>query len=58
MLCKEKDKAIATKINIIQSGEDGVVISNNDLAGKQIILAEQDILLTLLSGVSFNIKER
>ena len=49
---KENDKAIPTEINIIQSGEDGAVISNNDLAGKEIVVAKQDILLTLLSGAT------
>jgi len=54
---KDKDQAVAVKINIVQSGENGVVISNDDLAGKQIILAKQDILLTLLSGTSIKLKE-
>jgi selenophosphate synthetase-related protein len=49
---KENDKAIPTEINIIQSGEDGAVISNNELAGKEILVAKQDILLTLLSGAT------
>jgi multidrug efflux pump subunit AcrA (membrane-fusion protein) len=54
---KENDKAIAKKINIIQTGEDGVVISNEELAGKDIIIAKQDILLNLLSGVSIQLKK-
>jgi RND family efflux transporter MFP subunit len=57
VLVKDKDKAVAVKVNIMQSGEDGVVINNNDLAGKQIIIAKQDILLTLLSGTSIKTKE-
>lgn len=48
---KENDNATATRINIVQTGEDGVVISNNELAGKDLVVAKQDILLTLLSGV-------
>ena len=47
---KENDKAIATKINIIQTGEDGVVIADNELSGKELVVAKQDILLTLLGG--------
>jgi len=58
VLSNEKDKAVAIKVNIIQSGEEGVVISNTDLAGKQIILARQDILLTLLSGISVKMEEK
>ena len=52
VLVREKDKAVATEINIIQTGEDGAVISNNELAGKEIVVAKQDILLTLLSGAT------
>ena len=54
---KDNDKAVATEINILQSGEDGVVVSNNELAGKEIVVEKQDILLKLLSGVSLKGKE-
>jgi len=54
---KYNDKAIATEINILQSGEDGVVVSNNELAGKEIVVEKQDILLKLLTGVSLKSKE-
>ena len=54
---KDNDKAVATEINILQSGEDGVVVSNNELAGKEIVVEKQDILLKLLSGVSLKSKE-
>ena len=54
---KDNDKSIATEINIIQSGEDGIVISNNQLAGKEIVVEKQDILLKLLTGVSLKSKE-
>ena len=55
---KDKDKAIVTKIDIIQTGEDGVVISNNELAGKEVVVAKQDILLSLLSGAKIKTEER
>lgn len=55
---KENDKAIPTEINIIQSGEDGAVISNNELAGKEIVVAKQDILLTLLSGATLKTEDK
>ena len=58
MLSNDHDKAVAIKVNIIQSGEEGVVISNNELAGKQIIVARQDILLTLLGGISIKMEEK
>lgn len=54
---KNNDQAVATEINILQSGEDGVVVSNNELAGKEIVVEKQDILLKLLSGVSLKSKE-
>jgi multidrug efflux pump subunit AcrA (membrane-fusion protein) len=58
VLSNYHDKAVAIKVNIIQSGEEGVVISNNELAGKQIIVARQDVLLTLLSGISIKMEEK
>lgn len=54
---KDNDKAIATEVNIVQSGEDGAVVGNNELAGKEIVVAKQDILLKLLTGVLLKSKE-
>lgn len=54
---KNNNKAVATEVNIIQSGEDGAVISNNDLAGKEVVVEKQDVLLKLLSGISLKTKE-
>jgi RND family efflux transporter MFP subunit len=54
---KQGDKAVATEITILQTGEDGAVIANADLAGKDIVVEKQDILLKLLSGVSLKVKE-
>lgn len=55
---KENNKAVPYEINIIQTGEDGAVISNNELEGKEIVVAKQDILLTLLSGASIKTEEK
>ena len=54
---KNNDKAVATEINIIQSGENGAVVSNNELTGKEIVVEKQDILLRLLTGISLKTKE-
>ena len=54
---KENDKAVPTEVNIIQSGEDGAVVSNENLAGKEIVVEKQDVLLKILSGVSLKTKE-
>ena len=51
-LAKEDDKATLIPINIIQTGQEGIVVSNNDLAGKELVVAKQDILLRLLGGTS------
>lgn len=53
---KDNDKAIPTEINILQSGEDGAVVSNNELAGKEVVVEKQDVLLKLLTGVSLKTK--
>lgn len=49
---KQNDTAKPVSVTIIQTGEDGLVISNNELDGKEIVIAKQDILLKLLSGSS------
>jgi RND family efflux transporter MFP subunit len=54
---QEKDKAIPVEVNIMQSGEDGAVVSNTEIVGKQIVVAKQDILLKLLLGVSLKNRE-
>ena len=51
------NKATPEEISIIQSGEDGVVVRNSNIAGKQIVVAKPDILLKLFGGVSINVKE-
>ena len=56
VLVQNKDKATAQEITIVEKGEQGVVVSNTDLLGKDVIVAKQDILLKLLSGVSLKIK--
>ncbi len=57
VLLIDGEHAISKQINIVQTGEDGIIISNNELAGKQLVVAKQDILLKLLSGVSLKVKE-
>jgi len=54
---KQGDKAVPREITILQTGEDGAVTANADLAGKDIVVEKQDILLKLLSGVSLKVKE-
>ena len=57
VLLVKGEKAVAQTVNIVQSGENGIVISNNEIAGKEIVIAKQDILLKLLSGISLKVKE-
>ncbi len=54
---KQGERAVARQIDILQTGEDGAVVSNADLAGKDIVVEKQDILLKLLSGASIKLKE-
>jgi multidrug efflux pump subunit AcrA (membrane-fusion protein) len=54
---KDNDKAIPTEVNVLQSGEDGIVISNQEIAGKDIVVEKQDVLLDILTGVSLKSKE-
>ena len=52
VLLKDKTKAKAAEVNILQTGEEGIVISNQNIAGKEIVIAKQDILLKLLGGLN------
>jgi hypothetical protein len=53
---REHEKAVPQEVTIIQTGEDGAVISTNEIAGKEIVVEKQDILLKLLSGVSIQVR--
>ncbi len=57
VLVRNGDKVDPQLINTIQEGEEGIVVSNNDLAGKELVVAKQDILLRLLGGTSIKVKE-
>jgi len=57
VMVREGDHAVANEVSIVQSGEDGVVVSNSELEGKELVVAKQDILLRLLSGTSIKVKE-
>jgi RND family efflux transporter MFP subunit len=57
VLLVDGEKAIAKQVSILQSGEEGIVIGDNELAGKEIVVAKQDILLKLLGGASLKVKE-
>ena len=56
VLVRNGDKATAYEVSIVDSGEQGVIIANSDLIGKEIVIAKQDILLKLLTGVSLKVK--
>jgi RND family efflux transporter MFP subunit len=57
VLLKENNKAKVEPVKIIQTGENGIVISNQNIAGKEIVVAKQDILLRLLGGSSIITKK-
>ena len=52
----EGNKADAQEVNVIQSAEQGVVVSGN-IEGKKIVVAKPDILLKLTSGYPLKVKE-
>ncbi len=56
VLVAQGNKAQAEEVHILQSAEQGVVVSDN-LEGKRIVIAKPDILLKLLSGYALSIKE-
>ncbi len=56
VLVVQGNKAQAKEVHILQSAEQGLVVSDN-LEGKKIVIAKPDILLKLLSGYALSIKE-
>lgn len=54
---KDGDKAIPTEVNVVQSGENGIVVNNPEISGKDIIVEKQDVLLKVLTGVTIKSKE-
>ena len=56
VLVVDVNKTIPQEINILQSAQQGVVVSNN-LEHKKLVLAKPDILLKLTSGYALKIKE-
>ncbi len=57
VLVKNQNKAVPVKVTIIQSGDQGAVVSNTELQGKELVVAKQDILLNLLSGSTIKTEE-
>jgi RND family efflux transporter MFP subunit len=57
VLLRDGNKAITRKVHIVESGENGVVVSNHFLIGHEIVVAKQDILLKLISGNALIVKE-
>ncbi len=57
VMVRDGDRAVAESVNQVESGEEGVVVSNNGLSGKELVVAKQDILLRLLGGTSLKVKE-
>jgi multidrug efflux pump subunit AcrA (membrane-fusion protein) len=49
-------KATAKEVHIVQSAEQGIVVSDA-LEGKKIVVAKPDILLKLTSGYALKVKE-
>ena len=57
VLVADGDMAVPHEVSIIQSGQEGIAISNPEIAGKKIVVAKQDILLKLSSGANLKVKE-
>ncbi len=56
VLIRKDNEANPEEVNIVENGEQGILISNQDLLGREIVIAKQDILLKLLTGVSLKVK--
>ena len=47
----KENKVNPVEVNIVASGEEGVIVNNN-LEGKKIVVAKPDIMLKLLTGIN------
>ncbi|BAF72378.1 efflux RND transporter periplasmic adaptor subunit [Sulfurovum sp. NBC37-1] len=56
VLLVDKNRATAKEVHIVQSAEQGVIVSD-DITGKKIVVAKPDILLKLTSGYALKVKE-
>ena len=56
VLLIDKDSAVPKEVEIIQKGEEGVVIKEN-LQKEKIVIAKPDILLKLLTGITVKVEE-
>ncbi|MGC9151261.1 MAG: efflux RND transporter periplasmic adaptor subunit [Microbacter sp.] len=57
VLVKNQNKAVPVQVTIVQSGDQGAVVSNTELQGKELVVAKQDILLNLLTGATIKTVE-
>jgi len=57
VMVKKGHQAVPELIHPVQSGQQGMVVSDTDLVGKELVVAKQDILLRLLGGTSLKVKE-
>ncbi len=56
VLVVDGDRANPIEIKVIESGEEGVIVDNSNIVGKNIVVAKQDILLKLISGATVIVK--
>ncbi len=57
VMVRKGNQAVPEEIHQVQSGQQGIVISNIDVIGKELVIAKPDILLRLLGGTSLKVKE-
>ena len=51
------DKSTPIEVNIVESGEEGIIVKSDSIIGKQVVVAKQDILLKLVSGATITVKK-
>jgi len=57
VLIVDGDKSTPTEVKIMETGEEGIIIENSSIVGKQVVVAKQDILLKLVSGATLTVKK-
>ena len=57
VLVVDGNKSVPTQVRVVESGEEGIIVENNNIIGKQVVVAKQDVLLKLVSGSTIIVKK-
>jgi len=57
VLIVDGEESVPIEVKLVESGEEGIIVENDDIIGKQVVVAKQDVLLKLVSGATIILKK-